>query len=136
MLNLERFDIIEEESEVFNSKDWIDAANLDPRNIVTLREWVNMEVPFKLSTSQALCLEKIRKDLAGKPRPNSWPQMMKGKLRNLENEGALLESILLLCANSNEAFDVLEKIEKISELKVVASKQKKLYRIKSGKKES
>ena len=34
----ERFDIIEEESEVFNSKDWIDAANLDPRNIVTLRE--------------------------------------------------------------------------------------------------
>ena len=74
------------------------------------------------------------KDLAGKPRPNSWPQMMKGKLRNLENEGALLESILLLCANSNEAFDVLEKIEKISELKVVASKQKKLYRIKSGEK--
>lgn len=130
----ERFDIIEEESEVFNSKDWIDAANLDPRNIVTLREWINIEVPFKLSTSQALCLEKIRKDLAGKPRPNSWPQMMKGKLRNLENEGALLESILLLCANSNEAFDVLEKIEKISELKVVASKQKRLYRIKSGEK--
>ena len=52
---------------------------------------------------------------------------MKGKLRNLENEGALLESILLLSANSNDALDVLEKIKNISDMKAVVSKQKKLF---------
>ena len=86
-----------------------------------------MEIPFVLSSAQALSLEKIRKDLAGKPRPFTWPQIMKGKLRGLENEGALLESMLLLCANSNEALGVLEKIKNHSEMKTVVSKQKKLF---------
>ena len=128
----ERFDIIEEEMKTFDSKEWIKAANLNPNDIVSLRKWLNMEVPFNLSSTQALSLEKIRKDLAGRPRPLTWPQIMKGKLRNLENEGALLESILLLSANSNDALDVLEKIKNISNMKAVISKQKKLFLINSG----
>jgi len=128
----ERFDIIEEEMKTFDSKEWIKAANLNPNDIVSLRKWLNMEVPFNLSSTQALSLEKIRKDLAGRPRPMTWPQIMKGKLRNLENEGALLESILLLSADSNDALDVLEKIKNISHMKAVVSKQKKLFLINSG----
>jgi len=128
----ERFDIIEEEMKTFDSKEWIKAANLNPNDIVSLRKWLNMEVPFNLSSTQALSLEKIRKDLAGRPRPLTWPQIMKGKLRNLENEGALLESMLLLSANSNDALDVLEKIKNISDMKTVVSKQKRLFLINSG----
>ena len=128
----ERFDIIEEEAKIFDSKEWIDAANLDPSDIVGLRRWLSMEIPFVLSSPQALSLEKIRKDLAGKPRPFTWPQIMKGKLRGLENEGALLESMLLLCANSNEAIDVLEKIKNHSGMKTVVSKQKKLFLLNSN----
>ena len=123
----ERFDIVEEKTKIFDSKEWIEAANLDPNDIVGLRRWLSMEIPFVLSSAQALSLEKIRKDLAGKPRPFTWPQIMKGKLRGLENEGALLESMLLLCANSNEALGVLEKIKNHSEMKTVVSKQKKLF---------
>ena len=123
----ERFDIVEEKTKIFDSKEWIEAANLDPNDIVGLRKWLSMEIPFVLSSAQALSLEKIRKDLAGKPRPFTWPQIMKGKLRGLENEGALLESMLLLCANSNEAIGVLEKIKNHSEMKTVVSKQKKLF---------
>jgi len=123
----ERFDIVEEKTKIFDSKEWIEAANLDPNDIVGLRRWLSMEIPFVLSSAQALSLEKIRKDLAGKPRPFTWPQIMKGKLRGLENEGALLESMLLLCANSNEAFGVLEKIKNHNEMKTVVSKQKKLF---------
>jgi len=123
----ERFDIVEEKTKIFDSKEWIEAANLDPNDIVGLRKWLSMEIPFVLSSAQALSLEKIRKDLAGKPRPFTWPQIMKGKLRGLENEGALLESMLLLCANSNEAFGVLEKIKNHNEMKTVVSKQKKLF---------
>ena len=123
----ERFDIVEEKTKIFDSKEWIEAANLDPNDIVGLRRWLSMEIPFVLSSAQALSLEKIRKDLAGKPRPFTWPQIMKGKLRGLENEGALLESMLLLCANSNEAIDVLEKIKSHSKMKTVVSKQKRLF---------
>ena len=123
----ERFDIVEEKIKIFDAKEWIEAANLDPNDIVGLRRWLSMEIPFVLSSAQALSLEKIRKDLAGKPRPFTWPQIMKGKLRGLENEGALLESMLLLCANSNEAIDVLEKIKSHSKMKTVVSKQKRLF---------
>ena len=123
----ERFDIVEEKTKIFDSKEWIEAANLDPNDIVGLRKWLSMEIPFVLSSAQALSLEKIRKDLAGKPRPFTWPQIMKGKLRGLENEGALLESMLLLCANSNEGLGVLEKIKNHNEMKTVVSKQKKLF---------
>tara|TARA_B100000482_G_scaffold184224_1_gene159742 strand:+ start:4040 stop:7411 length:3372 start_codon:yes stop_codon:yes gene_type:complete len=123
----ERFDIIEEETKIFNSKDWIKEANLDPNDITSLRNWLNMEIPFSLTSTQALSLEKIRKDLAGRPRPLLWPQIMKGKLRGLENEGALLESILLLSANSGEAIEVLEKIKDVKGLKTVVAKQIKLF---------
>ena len=123
----ERFDIVEEEKKTFDSTEWIKRANLNPNNIISLRKWLDMEVPFNLSSTQALSLGKIRKDLAGRPRPSTWPQIMKGKLRDLENEGALLESILLLCANSNEALDALEKINGTEEIEAVVSKQKKLF---------
>ena len=127
----ERFDIIDEEVKVYDSKEWIKAANLNPNDINSLRKWLDMEIPFSLTSVQALCLGKIRKDLAGKPRPLTWPQIMKGKLRNLENEGALLESILLLSANSIEALDVLEKIKDIAEMKEVVTKQRKLFLLNS-----
>ena len=127
----ERFDIVEEEIKIFDSRGWIKEANLNPNNIISLRKWLDMEVPFNLSSTQALSLGKIRKDLAGRPRPSTWPQIMKGKLRDLENEGALLESILLLCANSNEALDVLEKINDVVEMEAVVSKQKKLFLLNS-----
>jgi len=128
----ERFDIIEDEIKIFDSGEWIKAANLNPNDVVSLRKWLNMEVPFNLSSTQALSLGKIRKDLAGRPRPLTWPQIMKGKLRNLEDEGALLESILLLSANSDEGMNVLEKIKNIPEMKDVVLKQKKLFLINSG----
>lgn len=59
----ERFDIIEEEMKTFDSKEWIKAANLNPNDIVSLRKWLNMEVPFNLSSTQALSLEKFVKIL-------------------------------------------------------------------------
>ena len=127
----ERFDIIDEEVKVYDSKEWIKAANLNPNDINSVRKWLDMEIPFSLTSVQALCLGKIRKDLAGKPRPLTWPQIMKGKLRNLENEGALLESILLLSANSIEALDVLEKIKDMAEMKEVIEKQRKLFLLNS-----
>ena len=127
----ERFEIVEEETKTFDSKDWIKAANLNPNDMVGLRKWLDLEVPFALSSAQALSLGKIRKDLAGRPRPLTWPQIMKGKLRGLENEGALLESILLLCANSNEAIDVLDKIKGSGGMKTVVAKQKKLFLLNS-----
>tara|TARA_B100000900_G_scaffold100448_1_gene83138 strand:- start:1815 stop:5180 length:3366 start_codon:yes stop_codon:yes gene_type:complete len=128
---LERFDVIEEETKKFDSQEWIMGANLDPKNVVSLRKWLQMEIPFVLSSAQALCLEKIRKDLAGKPRPLTWPNIMKGRLRGLEDEGALLEAILLLCAKSEEAIQVLEKIEDHDQMKTVVAKQKSLFLIDS-----
>ena len=131
---LERFDINEEEDVPVDSGDWIKAANIDPRDNSSMQKWLEIDVPFKLTSTQALSLEKIKKDLAGKPRPASWPQIMKGKLRGLENEGALLESILLLSANSNDAENVLNSIEDNEEMAEVIEKQRILCLLRKNKK--
>ena len=126
---LERFEINEEEEFTKDSTDWIEAANIDPRNNSSVREWLEMELPFKLTSTQALSLDKIKKDLAGKARPKSWPKIMKGRLEGLENEGALLESILLLGADADIAEKVLIGIENNEKMSQVIIKQKKLYHL-------
>lgn len=132
---LERFEINEEEELIIDSKDWIKAANIDPADNSSIRQWLEMEIPFKLTSTQALSLDKIKKDLAGKARPKSWTQIMKGRLRGLENEGALLEAILLLGADSDEAEKVLTQIIDNEAMAQVATKQRKLHLLRSNKTE-
>ena len=132
---LERFEIKEEENALVDAKEWISASNIDPRNNSSLLKWLEMDLPFKLTPAQEISLGKIRKDLAGKPRTNSWPQIMKGKLRNLQEEAALLESILLLSANSDEAMNVLEGIQGNKKLNKVVEKQMKLNIIRRNENE-
>ncbi|MDB3871650.1 hypothetical protein N9318_04980 [Euryarchaeota archaeon] len=132
---LERFEIKEEENVLVDAKEWISASNIDPRNNSSLLKWLEMDMPFKLTPAQEISLGKIRKDLAGKPRNNSWPQIMKGKLRSLQEEAALLESILLLSANSDEAMNVLESIQGNKKLNKVVEKQMKLNIIRRNENE-
>ena len=131
---LERFDINEDEDFSEDSIEWIKASNLDPRNNASIQKWLEMDLPFRLTSSQALSLEKIRKDLAGKPRPASWPQIMKGKLRGLENEGALLEAILLLSSKSSDAEQVLNSIENNELMTEVVMKQRLLDMLRKDEK--
>ena len=131
---LERFDINEEEDFLEDSGNWIKGANIDPKNNLSIQQWLAMDIPFRLTSNQALSLEKIRKDLAGKPRPNSWPQIMKGKLRGLENEGALLELILLLSADSNDVENLFTSIKDDGEISKVIMKHKRLSDLRKNEK--
>jgi len=132
---LERFDINDEEESNMDSEDWINASHIDPKNNFSIQTWLSREIPLKLTSGQALALEKIRRDLAGKPRPKEWLRIMKGKLRGLENEGALLEAMLLLSADSEEAENVLESIKDSDSMSKIVEKQRRLYHIRKDKKD-
>ena len=132
---LERFDINDEEEINIDPEDWIKASHIDPKNNLSVQTWLGKDVPLRLTSAQALALERIRKDLAGKPRPRSWLQIMKGRLRGLENEGALLEAVLLLSADSEDAENVLESIKDDEMMSEIVEKQRRLFLLRKNEDE-
>ena len=123
---MERFPVNEIEAEVFDSSKWIAAAHIDPEDSKQLREWLSLSPPFRLNSGQALALEKIKKDLAGKPRPQSWPIIMKEYLRNLEGDAAILESLILIGSKNLDALESLNRVGDNDSLQLLAEKHARL----------
>jgi tetratricopeptide (TPR) repeat protein len=129
---MERFPVNEIEVEVYDSSEWIAAAHIDPEDSKQLREWLSLPPPFRLNSGQALALDKIKKDLAGKPRPQSWPKTMKEYLRELEGISAILESLILLGSKHLDSIDSLGRVGNNDSLQSLAEKHARLSSHRNG----
>ncbi len=104
------FPVLKREDSSGDYDTWLEGSKIDFENRSSLREWLGLDVPFPLSLSQKDTIAKIRKDLIGKPRFERWEEWMSLSLSGLENDGALLEGILLAAAGSENASIVLENL--------------------------
>ena len=87
---------VQEKDEVSGDQGtWLEGSKIDYEDQDGLRNWLKLEVPFALSLSQRDVLNRIRKDLIGKPRFDKWEEWMSNSLSGLDNEQALLEGVLL-----------------------------------------
>ena len=90
---------------------WILESRIDYSNNESLRSWLNLAAPFKLSASQLKVIQKIEKDLRKNPRRKLWEEWMSPSLTGLKGDAMLLEGLLLAAAQSGRARGVLENIE-------------------------
>ena len=105
------FPIVEPESSFGERDPWIFGSRIDYSDNESLRSWLNLVAPFKLSASQLKVIQKIEKDLRKNPRRKLWEDWMSPSLMGLEGDAMLLEGLLLAAAQSDRARRVLESIE-------------------------
>ena len=105
------FPIVEPESSFGERDPWIFESRIDYFDNESLRGWLNLVAPFKLSASQLKVIQKIKKDLRKNPRRKLWEDWMSTSLIGLEGDAMLLEGILLAAAQSDRARGVLDGIE-------------------------
>ena len=105
------FPIVEPVSSFGERDPWISESRIDYSDNESLRSWLNLVAPFKLSASQLKVIQKIEKDLRKNPRRKLWEDWMSPSLIGLEGDAMLLEGLLLAAANSDRAREVLEGIE-------------------------
>ena len=132
LAELGRFPVTEVKAPEMDVGTWIECSRIDPQDSLPGIDWLSLELPFRTDSEQDHALHAIRRDLAdGKPRMKLWARKMKGSLRGLREEGALLEGILLAAISSDQALQVFEGIEgdRIGE---GAEQQARLIRIRSG----
>jgi len=105
------FPIVKPESSFGERGPWILESRIDYSNNESLRSWLNLAAPFKLSASQLKVIQKIEKDLRKNPRRKLWEEWMSPSLTGLKGDAMLLEGLLLAAAQSGRARGVLENIE-------------------------
>ena len=71
-------------------------SRIDYSDNESLRSWLNLIAPFKLSASQLKVIQKIEKDLRKNPRRKLWEDWMSPSLIDLEGDAMLLEGLLLV----------------------------------------
>ena len=91
------FPIVEPESSFGERDPWIFGSRIDYSDNESLRSWLNLVAPFKLSASQLKVIQKIEKDLRKNPRRKLWEDWMSPSLMDLEGDAMLLEGLLLGC---------------------------------------
>jgi len=122
---------VQEKDEVSGDQGtWLEGSKIDYEDQDGLRNWLKLEVPFALSLSQRDVLNRIRKDLIGKPRFDKWEEWMSNSLSGLDNEQALLEGVLLAAAGSERAESVLKNVG--GDAKKVASEMCMLMSLRDG----
>jgi len=132
LAELGRFPVTEVKAPEMDVENWIKSSRIDPQDPLQVKDWLSLELPFRTDSEQDHALHAIRRDLAdGKPRMKLWARKMKGSLRGLREEGALLEGILLAASSSDQALQVFEGIEG-AQIGEVAEQQARLIRIRSG----
>ena len=105
------FPIVEPESSFGERGPWIDGSKIDYSDNDSLRGWLTLGAPFKLSASQLKTIQKIEKDLRKNPRRSLWESWMTPSLTDMEGDGSLLEGLLLAAAGSDRARAVLVETE-------------------------
>ena len=105
------FPIVKPESSFGERDPWIFGSRIDYADNESLRSWLNLVAPFKLSASQLKVIQRIEKDLRKNPRRKLWEDWMFPSLIGLEGDAMLLEGLLLAAAQSDRARGVLENIE-------------------------
>ena len=109
---------------------WLEGSRIDYEDQNGLRNWLKLEMPFALSLSQRDVINRIRKDLIGKPRFDKWEEWMSDSLSGLDNERALLEGVLLAAAGSDRAESVLKNVG--GDSKTIASGMCMLMSLRDG----
>ncbi len=124
------FPVVQPEGGSGDSSAWIEAAMFDHGDFSSLREWLILDVPQKLTASQMKALKNIQRDLSGRARPSQWEEWMSPSLEGLSGEGGLLEGILLAACGSTRALEVLDGVE--GDCSVVSCKHAELIRARRG----
>ncbi|MBK70320.1 MAG: hypothetical protein CMB53_02845 [Euryarchaeota archaeon] len=124
------FPVVQPEGAPGDSVAWIEGAMFDHGDFSSLREWLNMDVPQKLTASQMKVLKSIQRDLSGRARPSQWEEWMSPSLEGLSGDGGLLEGILLAACGSSKAISVLNAVE--GDCSFVSSKHAELIRARRG----
>ena len=128
---LSRFKISKEDTTEKDSSLWVNNSYFDPEDTMEMKSWLGMNLPFNAKTDQLKMIQKIKKDMANKPRFSEWGRWMDPVLRNQEKEMALIEGMILACSKHDDAIRVLENISEKS-LIDVAKKQVRLLKLRSG----
>lgn len=125
------FPVVERNEVSGDRGTWLEGSKLDYENRDSLRSWLEIDLPFPLSLSQRDTVNKIKKDLIGKPRFDKWEEWIEGSLSGLEDEGSLLQGILLAAARSNRAEEILKNVG--GEAEEIASAMCMLIALREGR---
>ena len=128
---LSRFKITQENIIRKDSSIWIENSYFDPEDTTQMKAWLDMNLPFNAKTEQLKVIQKIKKDMANKPRFSEWSKWMEPVLRNQHKEIALIEGMLLACSKHKDAISVLENISDKSTMDI-AKKQVRLLKLRNG----
>ena len=128
---LSRFKINHDSKKHEDSSLWINSSYFDPENTVELKAWLDMNLPFNAKTDQLKVIQKIKKDMANKPRFSEWNKWITPILRNQSKEMALVEGMILACCKHDDAIKVLDNISEKS-IVDVAKKQVRLLKLRAG----
>jgi hypothetical protein len=128
---LSRFKISHDKNKNRDDSLWINNSYIDPENIEDMKSWLEISLPFNAKTEQLKIIQKIKKDIANKPRFSEWNKWINPVLRNQSKEMALVEGMILACCKHDEAIEVLENVTEKSVLDV-AKKQVKLLKLRAG----
>ena len=128
---LSRFKISHDSKKHKDSSLWINSSYFDPENTIDLKSWLDMSLPFNAKTDQLKVIQKIKKDMANKPRFSEWNKWIDPVLRNQSKEMALVEGMILACCKHIDAIEVLDNISEKSIIDV-AKKQVRLLKLRAG----
>lgn len=118
-----------EQSEVSNLSDWLASARIDPLDRNSLRDFLELQLPFVLPPAAEVDLRRVKLNLnSGKAKTG---RLLTTELRSLEPPASLLAVMLALASDDSASEEILERTN-IGEMEELVSEHLLLYKLRSG----